>query len=654
MVVVGISCGHDAAVSIIDDGRLICHLERERFQRVRHVGAMSAELIQTALDYTGISSDDIDLFCITTTQSTGYLTTNLDRLNFNYDWDTADLLGNNLFCKKSFDLLMKMNELRRQNEKIKHDFVYNCEDAYFPDEWVGEKSLAQFSEMTKRQITATLNQKAVKNAQIQPIKVKFLGNTYPGIAVKHQLSHAAAAFYQSPFDSSFVFSHDNGDTLTHDGYKGGMFFWGEGNDLTPIWTAPTNAGLVYSRLANLVGFDTFSGPGKLMGLAAYGTPDMFDQKFVGDAWSARNIVTSAALTEPEITAFLNKVSSIGFGGKPTKRMDWYSHMNLIKNILLKAEANGLNFTEDPFSDFGKAIAATAQKFFEENSLYALRALEKVAHSFGGQAHNLCMTGGAALNCPANTRIVNETQFENIFIPPSCDDGGLSIGAAMYGYHQVLQKPRSPQPDLSENIALNGRQFGAAEIKETVLKNKSVLEISDCANFASDVCKEIADDKVVAVMTGRSEIGPRALGNRSILADPRKADNWRRVNQIKDREHWRPFAPACLRENLSDYFDGGPPDSPHMLFNYNVKSTRIPAVTHVDKSARVQTVNKSNTSMRALLEEFDRQHDIPVLLNTSFNGRGEPIVERPDDAIEILKKGKIDAVFISNMKITLRR
>jgi carbamoyltransferase len=307
-----------------------------------------------------------------------------------------------------------------------------------------------------------------------------------------------------------------------------------------------------------------------------------------------------------------------------------------------------------FSDFGKAIAATAQKFFEENSLYALRALEKVAQSFGGQAQNLCMTGGAALNCPANTRIFKETQFENIFIPPSCDDGGLSIGAAMYGYHQVLQKPRAPQPDLSENIALNGRQFGAAEIKETVVKNKSVLEISDCQNFASGVCKEIADGKVVAVMTGRSEIGPRALGNRSILADPRKADNWRRVNQIKDREHWRPFAPACLKERLADYFDGGPSDSPHMLFNYNVKSTTIPAVTHVDKSARVQTVNKSKTSMRALLEEFYRQHDIPVLLNTSFNGRGEPIVERPDDAIEILKKGKIDAVFISNMKITLRR
>ena len=195
------------------------------------------------------------------------------------------------------------------------------------------------------------------------------------------------------------------------------------------------------------------------------------------------MVTSAALTEPEITAFLNKVSSIGFGDKPTKRIHWHSHMNLIKNILLKAEANGLNFAEGPFSDFGKAIAATAQKFFEENSLYALRALEKVAQSFGGQAQNLCMTGGAALNCPANTRIFKETQFENIFIPPSCDDGGLSIGAAMYGYHQVLQKPRAPQPDLSENIALNGRQFSAAEIKETVLKNKSVLEISDCTNFA---------------------------------------------------------------------------------------------------------------------------------------------------------------------------
>tara|TARA_E500000178_G_scaffold111281_1_gene111053 strand:- start:24 stop:518 length:495 start_codon:yes stop_codon:yes gene_type:complete len=164
MVVVGISCGHDAAVSIIDNGRLVCHFERERFQRHRHVAAMAPELIQTALEHTGISSDDIDLFCITTTQSSAYHTTNLDRLNFNYDWDTAELLGNNLFCKKSFDLLMKTNELRRQNDEKKHDFVYNCEDAYFPDEWVGEKSLAQFSEMTKRQIMATLNQKAVKNA----------------------------------------------------------------------------------------------------------------------------------------------------------------------------------------------------------------------------------------------------------------------------------------------------------------------------------------------------------------------------------------------------------------------------------------------------------------------------------------------------------
>lgn len=630
MVIVGLQCGHDASVAVVADGRVLLHLERERVSRQRHAHWVTADLVHDALTYCGLSASDVDLFALCTTQSTSFGSESPERLRFAYAWETAAKLGTERFHRTLFDFAETVSAGSTYGDDAGRQHVHNCEWPYMPGIWGTDRGMRLIDDLDAGALGRIFQDPNLDRISVLPMTVTLDGRTVPAIGVMHHLSHAAAAFYQSGFDTAAVFSHDNGDPRRYgNAYKGGMLFYGEGRSLRPIWTAPVAAGLIYSRAARSLGLGRFAGPGKLMGLSAYGRPELHDPQFVGDVDALADLYWNEN------------------GGELASVYGWF------RTAQARAQSLGYRLDEGPISDYGKSLAASAQRSFEELSLYALERLQSLLTKTGRMGPNLCLSGGCALNCPTNSRIVEQTDFSSVFVPPSCDDGGLSIGAALYVYHHMLGHDRTEGRALGENIAPIGRAASTSAIATALDGAAGEFEVERGINLADRAAGDLAADRVVAVFQGRAESGPRALGHRSLLADPRRTENWARVNGIKSRELWRPFAPACLQERLREHFDGGPLESPHMLFNYRVRSKHLGAVTHVDGSARVQTVRPGSGPFRRIIEEFDKRTGTPVVLNTSLNGPGEPIVETPEQAIELLRRTATDTLYVENNRIGKR-
>jgi carbamoyltransferase len=308
------------------------------------------------------------------------------------------------------------------------------------------------------------------------------------------------------------------------------------------------------------------------------------------------------------------------------------------------------------------IAASAQWIFEETRLAATRCLARILDRLGLQPEGLCLSGGVTLNCPANTRLAMEGPITPIFAEPNCDDGGLAAGAALYLTHQLLGLERPPLPGTrlppcGEPGASHPFASLSPASEETILRTLEARERpvrwSRPASAAVAAAKAIAAGKLVGWVQGPSEVGPRALGRRSLLADPRDPDNWARVNRAKSREAWRPFAPAVLESAAGNWFGEMPLPSPYMLFTGQVRSNRLPAITHVDGTSRVQTVADDDVPFADLLRHFEEITGVPVLLNTSLNGPGEPIVEQPEEALSLLSAGAMDVLFIGPFQVETR-
>lgn len=632
MLIVGLQCGHDASVAVVMDGRILLHLEQERVTRIRHDEVISVDLIHQALAYCGLTAADVDLFALCTTQRFGYQTDDAGRLSFAYDWGTAERLGEHAFRRTVFDRAVA-NAQTINNRQIRDGghYLYNSEWPDMADIWATPRGMSMIDRLDGTVLEKVFSTPSLAYSHTLPMTVTLDGRTYPAVGVMHQLSHAAAAYYQSGFDTAAVFAQDVGNPVrSRNKYTGGMLFHGEGRHLRPIWTAPVAAGLIYNRCSELLHLGGAGGPGKLMGLSAYGEPVFFDARFIGDV-------------APLADLYLNRQKDPDF----TYVYGWFDAVDR------KVRELGFDHGGEAFGPFGKALAATAQKTFEELVLFVLERLRILLAKTGRMGPNLCLSGGCALNCPTNSRIVEETDFTSVFVPPSCDDGGLSIGASLYVYHHILGHDRLAAVDHGDNIAALGRANPASRIAAALAAAGSEFAVETDVDLAERAAADLAADRVVALFQGRSESGPRALGHRSLLADPRRTENWARVNNLKTRELWRPFAPACLEERLRDHFDGGPAQSPHMLFNYRVRSDGLGAVTHVDGSARVQTVRKGSGPYRDVIEAFDRLTGTPVVLNTSLNGPGEPIVETPEHALHFLRRTETDVLYIENNRVRKR-
>ena len=458
---------------------------------------------------------------------------------------------------------------------------------------------------------------------------------------EHHQSHAASAFFPSPFEKAVVLCMDGvGEWATTSAWLG------EGNNLNPLWEIPFphSLGLLYSAFTYYTGFKVNSGEYKVMGLAPYGEPKY-----------AKQIYEHLLDVKPDGTFRLNM-----------EYFDYCAGLKMTSSKFDEVFGGPPRKPESPLSQREMDLARSIQEVTEEVMLRVSRGL----HRETGVA-NLCLAGGVALNCVGNGRILREGPFTGLWIQPAAGDAGGAVGAALAVWHQMEGNHRvSLGVDKMEGSYL-GPRFTNEQI-EAFLKSKHIpyTRLDDEALFKK-VASDLAAEKVVGWFQGRMEFGPRALGGRSILGDARSPTMQSVMNRkIKYRESFRPFAPSVLRERVSDYFELNS-DSPYMLIVAPVKSGRcypiddthgglwgidrlnvprsdIPAVTHLDCSARIQTVHsETNPRYHRLLEEFEAQTGYAVLVNTSFNVRGEPIVCSPEDAYRCFMRTEMDELVMEN-------
>ena len=480
-----------------------------------------------------------------------------------------------------------------------------------------------------------------KKLHIHKVLQREIGYEGDVLFTEHHEGHMASAFYPSPFEKAAILTVDGvGEWAT------ASYGFGQGNEITLLKELhfPDSLGLLYSAFTYFTGFRVNSGEYKLMGLAPYGRPRYKDLILselidVKDDGSLRlNLAYFDFLGGLRMT---NRHFSRLFGGPPRK-------------------------PETEITQREMDIAASIQSVTEEIILKMVNWVHKET----GQTR-LCLAGGVALNCVANGRILRESDFEELWIQPAAGDAGGALGAALAVWHRYLGNERpDPKDHDSQQGSYLGPSFTNKEIKAYLEKHKYPYHELDPGKRPQAIASQIAEGNIVGYMAGRMEFGPRALGARSILGDPRRADTQKVMNlKIKYRESFRPFAPSVLEEKAALYFEADVP-SPYMLLVANVKEERclpqpspdempmlkrlmvkrsdIPAVTHLDYSARLQTVSqKDNPGYHAVISEFDKLTGCAVLVNTSFNVRGEPIVCTPGDAYRCFMRTEMDVLVMEN-------
>ena len=549
MNILGISAYyHDSAACLLRNGEIIAAAQEERFSRKKHDQEFPINAITYCLEEGGVTVDD------------------LDHVAF-YDKP-----------------LVKF-------ERILYTYL-----ATFP------RSLPSFL----KAMPIWLRQKLWIPSTIR----EELGYRGKVLFTEHHQSHAASAFFVSPFEEAAILTVDGvGEWAT------ATYGIGRGSEVKLLKeiTFPHSLGLLYSAFTYYLGFKVNSAEYKVMGLAPYGTPRYAD------------LIREHLIRIADDGSFkLNmRYFAFDYGLTMTNRR--------FHDLFESPPAE----PEGELTQRHKDLAASVQAVTEEVVLNMVEAL----HDDTG-LDDLCLAGGVALNCVANGRILRESPFKRLFIQPAAGDAGGAIGAACTVYHQVLGKPRT----WTMQHAYLGPAFNDEAIAAFLAQHDIPHQRLSRQELLATTARLLAEQAVVGWFQGRMEWGPRALGNRSILADPRNEENWQRVNlKIKYRESFRPFAPSILREEASEYFELDE-ESPYMLIVAQVRPDRrvIPAVTHVDGSARVQTVSaRDNPLFHDLIRAFADRTGVPVLINTSFNVRGEPIVCTPEDAYRCFRRTEMD-------------
>ncbi|WP_422002573.1 carbamoyltransferase [Reyranella sp.] len=437
---------------------------------------------------------------------------------------------------------------------------------------------------------------------------------------EHHLSHAASCFYASPFEEAAILTVDGVGEWATTGQ-----FVGSGNRIEAVREIryPQSLGMFYAAMTAYLGFEVNEGEYKVMGLASYGRP------------------TCAAQIE-ELVA-LNADGSFAID------LSYFDFVHSLERMFSPKLVDLLGpprLPTEPVEQRHMDIAASVQQRIEE----ALIGLVRSAHDVGG-SRNLCMAGGVAHNVVANSAIQRSGLFDGIFIQPASGDNGAAAGAALEGYWRAVEAPRVPQPHYDTCLGPSFEDDGIAKVLQA---RRLVFQRLEPAELCREVAKLVHDDLVVGWFQGRMEFGPRALGHRSILGNACNPETKDTLNlRVKLREEFRPFAPIVTEESLQRYFDQ-PTPSPYMLYAPRVKQGMeklVPAGTHVDGTARVQSVSRDREPLfHRLLTEFEALSGVPVMINTSFNIRGEPIVCTPEDAVNCFLRTDIDYLAIGNFLV----
>ncbi len=586
-VILGVSCDyHDAAAAVVVDGVVVAAVEEERCSRVKHDARLPVGAVEACLELAGVGADQVDHVA---------------------------------FYEKPLTVLARYLASRQRS---------------------GPRGARSF----RHDVPTLISTNLMVGYRLRRL-LRDLGAGRPPVVeyVEHHRSHAAAAFFPSPFDSAAVLTMD------------GIGEWSTATvarahrnriEVLEEMRYPHSLGLLYSFVTAWCGFEPNDGEYKLMGLAPYGTPRFRD--------------ALDALARPT-----------GAGGLQVdaRRLRWFDPSALQDPGLAELLGGPPRTADAPFGEREADLAASAQALAEDVMLGAARrAFELTDES------SLCMAGGVALNCVANGRILREGPFDDLWVQPAAGDGGSAVGAALSLWHEGLDRHRPLRSDRSGPDAMSGGYLGPAASAADVASALDEAGLTGTAAVDEDallttVAQRLADGEVVGWFQGRAEFGPRALGNRSILADPRDPTLRTRLNvRVKGRESFRPFAPAVMAEHAGEWFELDHA-SPYMLVVAPVRAehllpvahepddvlarsavprSTVPACTHVDGSARIQTVTaESNPRFYALLAKFYELTGCPMLVNTSFNLAGEPIVQTPAQAVRTAREGGMDLLVLGD-------
>jgi carbamoyltransferase len=638
MIILGLHFGHDASVSIIKDGEVILCMEVERHKRIKHIIGLEYKDIEQALNDCNLTIEDIDYATLTSTQLVEYIFPEPKELNISieklkeHDKYACTLMKELDVPSKKFlesgigwlrHVLKNLpkhpyqrNVLKKFKDTIEKTENYLPNFERFIDTALWNKRLS-LKDIAKTDYSALLND-SVRHGFHYPASLNLKLKKIPAYIFSHHYAHICYSYYQSPYEEAAVLSNDGAGGGEEIKYACGFFAYGYKNKLYPYSPNTLTAGELYDTSAAAIGLDA----GKLMGLASYGNPRFYTKAFTGNWFDYDRASPNA----------------------------WVDH------CVQEAKRQGYDLThfgnrEKILEPINVDFAASTQKLAEEIMLEAAATLHASLTTSKKNVKNLCLSGGVALNCPANSRLSNESAFHNIYIPPAIGDMGLSIGSALGLYHNVMGYERKIKKQKPSQAYLGLKSSCDNNLLDEAIKNfKDKIKATKLKNTAKAMADDLTKNKVIALFDGRSEIGPRALCHRSIIANPKHFENWERVNKIKGREPWRPFAPIVLEGEEEKYFYGCPFPSYFMLFNAVVKTDEVPAITHVDRTSRIQSISKDCGIIYNVLQEFKKQGNIPILMNTSFNGPGEPIVETPEHAIGFLLSTNLDAVYFNEYKL----
>lgn len=595
MYILGISCYyHDSAAALLKDGELIAAAEEERFSRIKHDFGFPYHAIAFCLEQAGIQGEDLDYV---------------------------------VFYEKPL---------------LKFERIMLSTLSTFPQSYgvFRESMITWFNEKLwiKSQLLTKLN--------LPEEKLLF---------VDHHMSHAASALFCSPYDEAAILTIDGVGEWTTATIGKGTAHWTEAGDqakpnhidLFGEQRFPHSLGLLYSAFTAFLGFRVNNGEYKVMGMAPYGQPTRMEDVYklieVADDGSFQLDMRYFDFHHSTRRTYSQRFIDL-FGEARVHDIDFYTP-DMLPNPAKPHWDQATARINQGYAD----IAASIQRVTEETILKMARHVHERTGS-----ENLCMAGGVALNSVANGRIARETPFKKVFIQPAAGDSGGALGAALYVHHVLLGNPRK----FTLEHAYWGKAYTADQVRTAIKNSGYAFElIEDPEQRATLMVEDILTGKVISLFQDRFEWGPRALGNRSILADPRQAGMKDTVNAtIKYREPFRPFAPVILEEKAADFYDGvgnAASNYPirYMLMVYNTrdgKGQQIQAVTHENGTGRMQTVRREwNPLYYRTIELFGEATGVPVLLNTSFNLRGEPIVNTPENALNTFSKSELAALYIDD-------
>jgi len=578
---------HDSAATILIDGKIIAAAQEERFTRKKHDPSYPYNAVEFVLNYSNIKLNDVDQVIFFEKPFLKF-----ERLLETYVAFAPK--GFKSFCMampiwlkdKLFQKKILCDELKRHDENFKDD-----KKIHFSD---------------------------------------------------HHLSHAASAFFPSPFKEAIILTADGvGEWATT------TVAVGRGNNLEIKKEIhfPHSLGLLYSAFTYYTGFKVNSGEYKLMGLAPYGTPiyeDKIKNNLIDIKEDGSFHIDQAYFNYAIGLTMTNKKFNNLFGQTPR------------------------DSKKEKLTQFHMDIAASIQKVTEDIMIKLAKSLKEEFN-----ISNLCLAGGVALNCVANGKILKEKIFNNIWVQPAAGDAGGSLGAALALWHIEQNNPRVVSLSDDMQGSYLGPEYNQKQIENELDKVGAVYEIKNEEDLLNQTVNDLSTGEAIGWFQGRMEFGPRALGNRSILGDPRSSEMQKNLNlKVKYRESFRPFAPSILKEDLAEWFDISI-DSPYMLMvsninnnktiemteeqkklfgidRLNIKRSEIPAVTHVDYSARIQTVHReTNEKYFKLIKKFKEKTNCPIVINTSFNVRGEPIVNTPLDAFNCFMGTELDKLVIGD-------